>query len=89
VITLRIEHAIHDYDQWKAAVDNFAQARVNAGVCGHTIRRSVEDPGYLMLDLEFDSADAADAFTQFRASEHPRTLTDATTSSAGTLLPPA
>ena len=60
--TLRIEHAIHDYDQWKAAFDNFAQVRANAGVRGHAIRRPVEDPHYLMLDLEFDTADAAGKF---------------------------
>lgn len=65
VTTLRIEHAIHDYDQWKAAFDNFAQVRVNAGVRGHAIRRPVEDPHYLMLDLEFDTADAAGTFAQF------------------------
>ncbi len=65
MITLRIEHAIHDYDKWKAAFDNFAQVRVNAGVRGHAIRWPVEDPGYLMLDLEFDSTDAALAFSQF------------------------
>ena len=65
VTTLRIEHAIHDYDQWKAAFDNFAQVRANAGVRGHAIRRPVEDPHYLMLDLEFDTADAAGKFAQF------------------------
>jgi hypothetical protein len=65
VITLRIEHAIHDYDQWKAAFDSFAAVRVNAGVRGHAIRRPVEDPDYLMLDLEFDTADAAGRFIEF------------------------
>ena len=65
VTTLRIEHAIHDYDQWKAAFDNCARVRANAGVRGHAIRRPVEDPHYLMLDLEFDTADAAGKFAQF------------------------
>jgi hypothetical protein len=65
MITLRIEHAIHDYDQWKAAFDSFAAVRVNAGVRGHAIRRPVEDPDYLMLDLEFDTAVAAGRFVEF------------------------
>jgi hypothetical protein len=65
VTTLRIEHAIHDYDQWRAAFDGFAQVRVDAGVRGYTIRRPVEDPCYLVLDLEFDNADAASRFAQF------------------------
>jgi hypothetical protein len=65
VITLRIEHAIHDYDRWKAAFDSFAQVRQIAGVRSHAIRRPVEDPHYLMLDLEFDAADAAEEFALF------------------------
>ncbi len=63
--TLRIEHAIHDYDQWKAAFDRFAQVRQTAGVSGHAIRLPIDDPHYLMLDLEFPSADAAEAFARF------------------------
>jgi hypothetical protein len=31
--TLRIEHAIHDYETWQQAFDGFAQARAQAG-CG-------------------------------------------------------
>jgi hypothetical protein len=65
VITLRIEHAIHDYDQWKSAFDRFATVRQTAGVRSHVIRRPVEDPHYLLLDLEFDTADAAEAFALF------------------------
>ena len=63
--TLRIEHAIHDYDQWKAAFDSFAQVRQTAGVSGHAIRLPIDDPHYLMLDLEFPSTDAAEAFARF------------------------
>ncbi len=65
MITLRIEHAIHDYDQWKAAFDGFADVRANAGVRGHAIRGPVEDPTYLMVDLEFDTVEDAGAFAQF------------------------
>jgi hypothetical protein len=65
MITLRIEHAITDYAQWKAAFDRFADLRANAGVRGSAIRRPIDDPHYLMLDLEFDTADAARGFAQF------------------------
>ena len=30
--TLRIEHAITDYEIWKKAFDGFTEARANAGV---------------------------------------------------------
>ena len=63
--TLRIEHAIHDYGVWQQAFDSFAEVRANAGVRGFAIRRPVDDPKYLMLDLEFDTAGQAEAFAGF------------------------
>jgi hypothetical protein len=65
VITLRIEHAIHDYDIWRGAFDNFADARAKAGVRGFAIRLPEDDPNHLMLDLDFDTADGARAFASF------------------------
>ena len=63
--TLRIEHAIHDYDLWKTAFDGFADVRAKAGVRAFTIHRPVDNPKYLMLDLEFDTTERADAFSTF------------------------
>jgi hypothetical protein len=63
--TLRIEHAISDFHLWKAAFDRFAEARANAGVRSFAIRQPVDDPQYLMLDLEFDTAGRAEAFAEF------------------------
>lgn len=63
--TLRIEHAIHDYETWQRAFEGFAAARAKAGVRGYTIRQPVNDQKYLMLDLEFDTAGQAQAFGDF------------------------
>ena len=63
--TLRIEHAIHDYGIWQKAFDRFAEARAKAGVRSCAIRQPVDDPKYLMLDLEFDTAERAEAFAEF------------------------
>ena len=63
--TLRIEHAIHDYQTWQQAFDSFAEARVKAGVRSFAIRQPVDDPKYLMLDLEFDTQAQAEAFADF------------------------
>lgn len=63
--TLRIEHAIHDYGMWKMAFDSFAEARANAGVRGFAVRLPADDPKYVILDLEFDSAGGAQAFATF------------------------
>jgi hypothetical protein len=63
--TLRIEHAIHDYDLWKQAFDRVAPARASAGVRGYAIRLPADDPKFLTLDLEFDTATGAQAFATF------------------------
>lgn len=63
--TLRIEHGITDYDQWRTAFAGYEPVRAKGGVRGVTIRRPSDDPKYLMLDLEFDSPDAARSFAQF------------------------
>lgn len=65
--TLRIEHAISDYQLWKTAFDGFAEARASAGVRSCAIRLPVDDPLYLMLDLEFDTPAAAQTFAEFLA----------------------
>jgi hypothetical protein len=69
MITLRIEHAITGYQVWKNAFDRFADARASAGVRACAIRLPADDPNYLTLDLEFDTAAAAEAFAGFLA-EH-------------------
>ena len=63
--TLRIEHGISDYPTWKAAFDRFADVRQRAGVRGFAIRRPTDDPHYLLLDLEFDNHQGAEAFGRF------------------------
>ncbi len=63
--TLRIEHEISDYGIWKTAFDSFAAARAQAGVDGIAIRQPVDDPRYVLLDLEFETRSRAEAFEQF------------------------
>jgi hypothetical protein len=65
MVTLRIEHAITDFETWAAAFDRFGEARRGAGVRGHRIQRPVDDPLYVVVDLDFDTIDAAAAFHGF------------------------
>ena len=65
MITLHIEHAITDYDTWRAAFDAFAPARRGAGVIGERIARPVDDPRYVVVALNFESTENAAAFRQF------------------------
>jgi hypothetical protein len=62
MVTLHIEHAITDYGTWKGAFDRFAPMREQAGVRAHRIRCPVDDPRYVVIDLEFDTVDAASGF---------------------------
>lgn len=62
--TLQIEHAITSYTQWKSAFDRFEDLRVQAGVRRHTTRRPVDDDQYVVIDLDFDSTDEAQAFLE-------------------------
>jgi hypothetical protein len=58
--TLRIEHPVPDYDAWKRAFDADPIGRERSGVRRHSVLRAVDDPGYVMVDLEFDTvAEAA------------------------------
>lgn len=63
--TLHIEHAITDYATWKAAFDRFADRRGAAGVTAHRIRQPLDDPGYVVLQLDFGSPEQATAFRGF------------------------
>ncbi len=65
MFTLSIEHAISDFATWKHAFDRFAEARQNAGVVSHRIRRPVGDPYYLVIELDFDAQGNADNFRKF------------------------
>ena len=65
MITLHIEHPISDFDTWRAAFAGFEDARSRADVRSHTVRQPVDDPAYVLVDLEFDTAGQAQAFEEF------------------------
>ena len=62
--TLHIEHPITDFDVWRTAFARFAPMRFAAGVSSHTVRRPIDDPRYVSVDLEFDTTAGAEAFLQ-------------------------
>ena len=63
--TLHIQHPISDFATWATAFDRFADARRRAGVRAQQVRRPVDDPNYVVIDLDFDSTDEAVAFRHF------------------------
>jgi hypothetical protein len=65
VATLHIEHAITDLKTWLSAFGAFADARRQAGVHAERIQQPIDDDNYVVLDLDFGSADQAADFLHF------------------------
>jgi hypothetical protein len=63
--TLHIEHSITDLATWALAFNRFAKVRGDAGVRAERVQRPVDNPNYVVVDLDFDGADQADAFLGF------------------------
>jgi len=59
---LRIEHQVPDFDGWKEAFDSDPMGRKQSGVRRYQVLRPIDDPNYVMIDLEFDSSNEAEAF---------------------------
>lgn len=66
--TLHIEHAITDLKIWLAAFGRFAQVRQERGVRAHRVYQPVDDDRYILIDLDFDTADEAEQFKRFLES---------------------
>lgn len=58
---LRIEHAVPNFEGWKQAFDSDPVGREKMGVRHYQILRAADDPNYVMIDLEFDTAEQAEA----------------------------
>jgi hypothetical protein len=62
---LHIEHAIAEFDMWQQAFKRFDHARQQAGVQSYQVRRPVDDPQYVVIDLDFDTVEQAEHFRNF------------------------
>ena len=60
--TLHVEHAITDFDLWKAAFDRFSAFRQQSGVRRYRIQRPVGDPQFVVIDLDFETVAEAEKF---------------------------
>lgn len=61
MVTLRIEHPVEDLKAWRRAFDSDPLDRRASGVRRYRVLRSLDDPSVVMVDLDFDDADAAEA----------------------------
>lgn len=57
---LRIQHSVPNFEGWKRAFESDPMDRKASGVRGYHVHRSVADPNFVMIDLEFDSVAEAE-----------------------------
>jgi hypothetical protein len=62
VPVLQVDHRVRDYETWKAAFDGDPVGREAGGVRRHRIARLADDPNHVLIELEFDTAEEANAF---------------------------
>jgi len=65
MFTLSIEHEITDLATWRRAFDRFSDARSQAGVLADRVRRPLDDAHHLVIELDFETKEGAEAFRQF------------------------
>jgi L-rhamnose mutarotase len=58
---LQIEHSVPDFQGWKKAFDSDPLNRKASGVRHYTISRLVDNPLYVIIELEFDQQQQAEA----------------------------
>ncbi|MGF0320338.1 hypothetical protein [Nocardia fluminea] len=61
-VTLHIDNTVHDYDDWKAAFDQYERFRADNGVRTYRLGRVDGTPHRVLIDLDFDDRAAAEAF---------------------------
>lgn len=62
--TLKIEHPIGDFETWKAAFERDPVGRKKSGVRHYRVYRPVDDPKYVIIDLDFGEVAEAYAFLE-------------------------
>jgi len=57
---LHIQHSVQNFEGWKRAYDGDPVDRKGSGVRRHAVHRSVTDPDFVMIDLEFGTVAEAE-----------------------------
>ena len=66
-IHLQIEHKVPNFEGWKKAFDSDPVNRKKSGVRNYKIFQPVNDPNYVIIDLEFDNLkEAGDTLAALR-----------------------
>jgi len=55
MVILQIEHKVPNFEGWKKAFESDPINRKKSGVRHYSIYRPIDDPNYVIVDLEFDT----------------------------------
>ncbi len=58
---VHVEHPVRDFDAWKRVFDSDPAGRRQAGVRRYRVLRAADDPNVVMIDLELDTEQEAEA----------------------------
>jgi len=59
---LRVEHTVSNFDDWKKTFDTDPIGRKKSGMRRYRIMRQLDNTSFVMLDLEFDGQEEAEAY---------------------------
>lgn len=59
---LQIEHPVPSFEGWKKTFDRDPVGRRQSGVIRYKILQKIDDPNYVIIDLEFEKLSEAENF---------------------------
>jgi hypothetical protein len=62
MFTLQIEHRVCDFDSWEKAFDRYNPFREESCANRYRLFRSIDNPNYVIINLDFDRSSDADIF---------------------------
>jgi quinol monooxygenase YgiN len=60
--TMFVRHKVNEFEAWKRVYDEFASTRLEKGVIGASVHRSVDEPNKITVTQQFKDLDTATAF---------------------------
>jgi hypothetical protein len=67
MITIQIEHEVPNFEGWKKAFESDPINRKKSGVRRYKIYQRIDNPNFIVIDLEFDNLnEAEDTFTALK-----------------------
>jgi hypothetical protein len=64
MIILQLEHPVPNFDGWKKAFESDPIGRQRGGVVRYNILKKIDDPNYVIINLEFEKQEQAENFLE-------------------------